>query len=91
MACLRLSDTETDSPSVTAGSKRTVRFISREAGPGGRIEEMARAAMARLVEAVANVRPDVVVPVDFPDFNLRLASRVRGAGAPVVYFVSPSV
>ena len=50
-----------------------------------------RRAMARLVETVERERPDVVVPVDFPDFNLRLASRVRRAGVPVVYFVSPSV
>ena len=50
-----------------------------------------RRAMARLVETVERERPDLVVPVDFPDFNLRLASRVRRAGVPVVYFVSPSV
>jgi lipid-A-disaccharide synthase len=31
------------------------------------------------------------VPIDFPDFNLRLAARARRAEVPVVYFVSPSV
>jgi len=50
-----------------------------------------RGAMARLEGALRSERPDVVVPVDFPDFNLRLASRAARAGVPVVYFVSPSV
>lgn len=50
-----------------------------------------RRAMARLERAVRDERPDVVVPVDFPDFNLRLAARVRSAGVPVVYYVSPQV
>lgn len=50
-----------------------------------------RAAMARLVAAARDQRPDVVVPIDFPDFNLRLASRIRPTGIPVCYFVSPQV
>jgi lipid-A-disaccharide synthase len=50
-----------------------------------------RKAMARLSETIARERPDLAVPVDFPDFNLRLSSRARRAGVPVVYFVSPSV
>ena len=50
-----------------------------------------RRAMARLTEAIERERPDLVVPVDFPDFNLRLAGRASRAGLPVVYFVSPSV
>jgi len=35
--------------------------------------------------------PDVVVLIDFPDFNLRLAAAARRAGVPVVYYVSPQV
>jgi len=50
-----------------------------------------RRAMARLESAVRDERPDVLVPVDFPDFNLRLAARVKPAGVPVVYYVSPQV
>jgi len=50
-----------------------------------------RRAMASLERAIRDERPDVVVPVDFPDFNLRLAARVRSAGVPVVYYVSPQV
>lgn len=50
-----------------------------------------RRAMARLERAVRDERPDVLVPVDFPDFNLRLAARVKAAAVPVVYYVSPQV
>jgi lipid-A-disaccharide synthase len=50
-----------------------------------------RRAMARLAIAVREERPDVLVPVDFPDFNLRLAARVKASGVPVVYYVSPQV
>lgn len=36
-------------------------------------------------------RPQAVVLIDFPGFNLRLARRLRGKGIPVVYYVSPQV
>ena len=35
--------------------------------------------------------PDLVVLIDFPDFNLRLAKVARRAGIPVLYYVSPQV
>jgi lipid-A-disaccharide synthase len=50
-----------------------------------------RRAMARLVDGLHGERPDLLVPIDFPDFNLRLAARARSAGVPVVYFVSPQI
>ena len=36
-------------------------------------------------------KPDLVVLIDFPDFNLRLARVARRAGVPVLYYVSPQV
>jgi lipid-A-disaccharide synthase len=36
-------------------------------------------------------RPDVLVVVDFPDFNFPLARRVKRLGVPVVYYVSPQI
>jgi lipid-A-disaccharide synthase len=36
-------------------------------------------------------RPDLVLLIDYPDFNLRLAKKARRAGVPVLYFVSPQV
>ena len=50
-----------------------------------------RAAMGRLEQVLERERPDVLVPIDFPDFNVRLAARAARAGVPVVYFVSPQV
>jgi len=48
-------------------------------------------AMQALESALDDEPPDLVVPVDFPDFNLRLAARARARGIPVVYYVSPQV
>lgn len=36
-------------------------------------------------------RPDVLILIDFPDFNLRLAKQAKKAGVPVLYYVSPQV
>jgi len=36
-------------------------------------------------------RPDALVLIDFPEFNLRLARRARRAGVPVVYFIPPQL
>ncbi len=36
-------------------------------------------------------RPDVLVAIDFPDFNFRLAADARSLGIPVVYYVSPQL
>jgi lipid-A-disaccharide synthase len=50
-----------------------------------------RGAMKRLEHALDERRPDLLVTIDFPDFNLRLAARARRRGIPVVHFVSPKV
>lgn len=50
-----------------------------------------RRAMGTMERTLRELRPDLVVPIDFPDFNLRLAARARGGGLPVVYYVSPQV
>jgi lipid-A-disaccharide synthase len=36
-------------------------------------------------------RPDVLVLIDFAEFNLQLAARAKKAGVPVLYYVSPQV
>jgi len=36
-------------------------------------------------------RPDLVLLIDYPDFNLRLATQARKASVPILYFVSPQV
>ncbi len=36
-------------------------------------------------------RPDILVLIDYPDFNLALAKKAKAAGVPVLYYVSPQV
>lgn len=49
------------------------------------------ATYRRLVADARANRPDVLVAVDFPDFNFRLARAVRSLGVPVVYYISPQL
>jgi lipid-A-disaccharide synthase len=45
----------------------------------------------RLVHVAREQRPDVLVAIDFPDFNFRLAAAMRRLGIPVVYYVPPQL
>ena len=47
--------------------------------------------LKRLRERMHKDRPDVLVVIDFPDFNFRLAAVARELGIPVVYYVSPQL
>lgn len=44
-----------------------------------------------LGRVAAERRPKVAVLIDLPDFNLRLARRLKALGIPVVYYISPQV
>ena len=44
-----------------------------------------------LAGAAAERRPDVAILVDIPDFNLRLAKKLKALGVPVAYYVSPMI
>jgi lipid-A-disaccharide synthase len=48
-------------------------------------------AFRTLLQEVARRCPQLAVLIDFPDFNLRLARRLKRRNIPVVYFVSPQV
>ncbi len=50
-----------------------------------------RRVLGRLGREAEARRPDAAVLIDSPDFNLRLAPRLRAAGIPVLYYVSPTV
>jgi lipid-A-disaccharide synthase len=50
-----------------------------------------RAAKRRLLDCLDRRRPDLFVPIDFPDFNFILSSNARRRDVPVVYFVSPQI
>lgn len=47
--------------------------------------------LAETAERLRADPPDVLVPIDYPGFNLRLAARARQAGIRVCYYVSPQV
>ncbi len=49
------------------------------------------ATYRRLVTAARAERPDVLVAIDYPDFNFRLGASVAALGIPVVYYISPQV
>ena len=44
-----------------------------------------------LVDAADTDRPDVFVPIDFPDFNFFVARALHKRGVPVVYYISPQL
>jgi lipid-A-disaccharide synthase len=44
-----------------------------------------------LVSELEKNRPDLLLLVDFPDFNLRLAEKAAALKIPVVYYISPQV
>lgn len=52
---------------------------------------MYRRVMRSIVEQIESRRPDAILLVDFPDFNLRLARRLRSLGIPILYYISPQV
>lgn len=44
----------------------------------------------RLLEELKENRPDAVVLVDYPGFNLRFAKEVKKLGIPIIYFIVPT-
>ncbi len=50
-----------------------------------------RAVGRKLEELLEARRPDVVVLIDYPGFNLRFARKVKKRGIPVLYYISPQV
>lgn len=44
-----------------------------------------------LESLAARERPDFALLLDLPDFNLRLAPKLKALGIPVVYYISPQV
>ena len=56
----------------------------------GRLRTIHR-AFRWIGRSLSEERPDLVVLIDFPDFNLRVARRAAKKGIPVVYYISPQI
>ncbi|MFM7737420.1 MAG: lipid-A-disaccharide synthase, partial [Alphaproteobacteria bacterium] len=67
----------------TMGLTEVVSSIGRILGAFRRVRDA--------IEGRSGPRPDLVVLIDLPDFNLRLAPIARRSGVPVLYYVSPQV
>lgn len=47
--------------------------------------------LRRAVSLLENFRPDALILVDYPGFNLRIAKRAHKLGIPVHWFISPKI
>jgi lipid-A-disaccharide synthase len=73
-----------------------VELISRISSSFGLVEAVRtyrelRSTFRKSVDALTTFRPQVLVLIDYPDFNLRLAAEARRKGIKVLYYVSPQV
>jgi lipid-A-disaccharide synthase len=50
-----------------------------------------RRALKSVTDSIKTERPDLVILIDFPDFNFRVARAARRSGVPVLYYISPQV
>jgi lipid-A-disaccharide synthase len=48
-------------------------------------------ALRGLKQSLDQERPDLIILIDFPDFNLRLAKIAHRKGIPIFYYISPQV
>ncbi len=45
----------------------------------------------KILKHIDDLKPDLIILVDFPDFNLRLAKKLKQKGYKIVYFISPQI
>lgn len=50
-----------------------------------------KSVFLKIIEQTELRRPDVILLLDYPDFNLRLAEKLKPLGIPIVYYISPQV
>lgn len=49
------------------------------------------AILKKAKEAISETRPDALVVIDYPSFNLKLARHAKELGIPVFFYISPKV
>ncbi len=47
--------------------------------------------MGLVKKALKSLKPDLLILIDFPDFNLHAASHAKKNGIPVLYYISPQI
>lgn len=77
-------------------SEEGVTLISRTTDVFGLLEAVSsyrtvKATFKKAVDALKKFIPDVLVLIDYPDFNIRLAGVAKDLGIKILYYVSPQV
>jgi lipid-A-disaccharide synthase len=77
-------------------SKSGVELISRISGAFGLIELLTalkdlKVTFKRTTEAIKKFMPHVLVLIDYPDFNIKVAEFAKTLGIKILYYVSPQV
>ncbi len=73
-----------------------VELISRTSDAFGLVEAVSafnkiRTAFNSSVNALNEFKPEVLVLIDYPDFNLKVAKAAKSLGIKILYYVSPQV
>lgn len=50
-----------------------------------------QAALRTMKQAIAEIRPNLLILVDYPEFNLKLAKHAKVLGIKVLFYISPQV
>lgn len=82
-------------PRMAEAGVEVVRDVTAHAAVGiveavGSLRAVHR-AFRHMVALLDQRRPDAVVLIDYPEFNLRFARRAHQRGVPVVYYITPQV
>lgn len=73
-----------------------VELVAEVSGAFGLVELLSslkkiKETFSTVVSAIRRERPDVIVLIDFPDFNIGVAREISDSGIPILYYVSPQV
>ena len=47
--------------------------------------------MGTIKKLLKSLKPDLLILIDFPDFNLHIAAKAKNLGIPVLYYISPQI
>ena len=50
-----------------------------------------KTAFRLLLEKIDEIKPDVVILIDYPGFNLKIAQEIKKRNIPIIYYISPQV